>query len=124
MRRHSYTSGSGFFIREHFKCSRMKKPLPEQAAALAGAAQEISELGTPLVMIKGHTVAIIRQEQILDRRVINLSILLHRLSTLLRSLTKHLTSHLLGLLNLAAYLRPGENRLSGLNPCRAGQIEN
>ena len=102
----------------------MKKPLPEQADALAGATQERSELGTPLVMVKGHTVAVTGQEQILDRRGINLSILLHRLSTLLRSLANHLTSHLLGLLNLAAYLCPSETRLPGLKPCHVGQIEN
>jgi len=28
MRRHTYTSGSGFFIWEHFNRSRMKKLLP------------------------------------------------------------------------------------------------
>ena len=87
----------------------MKKPLPEQADALAGATQERSELGTPLVMIKGHTVAVTGQEQILNRRVINLSILLHRLSTLLhhpgvllRDIAHQFAGHLLGLLDLAA----------------------
>ena len=75
-------------------------------------------------MIERHTITITWQEQILDRRVINLSILLHRLSTLLRNFTKHLTSHLLGLLDLAAYLCPSETRLPGLKPCHVGQIEN
>ena len=94
------------------------KLLPERTDVLAVAAQERSELGTPLVIIEGHTITITRQEQILDRRVINISVFLHNLSTLLHSLTKHLTSHLLGLLNLAAYLRPGETRLPGFKPCR------
>jgi hypothetical protein len=38
------------------------KLLPERTDVLAVAAQERSELGTPLIIIEGHTVAITRQK--------------------------------------------------------------